>query len=264
MDRTVLEGNLKRLRRQLTDSTEAQTDKAHSERAERIAAGIPLSHATNAGCLADIVGSGSLLCPSRLPTWSSDRTEAHLGTGDGVFLFAAPFGRPGTDCGFLFSRELEEAERETGVATAHDSGGLLEHLTLPDPKEAPVDFLRRHELPIPEHRELLREALELLFDDPWHYVTGIGPKRPNPIGLTGGDSREWTHEVRIRESLSLHHHLQAVFVVASRSNDPRIEEFLIHCGSAGVYLDTFDEPRGNVFDTLKRRCIAYLRRSLLH
>ena len=113
------------------------------------------------------------------------------------------------------------------------------------------------------HRELMREALELLSDDPWDYATGVDPARPSPIGLIGGDRRHWTHEVRIREKLSLRTHLDAVFSVTGRTNDPRIRGFLRHCRSVGVHVEAFGAPRDHEFEVLERRCIAYLRRSLL-
>jgi len=113
------------------------------------------------------------------------------------------------------------------------------------------------------HRELMREALEPLFDDPWDYAIGVDPAHPSPIGLIAGDRRHWTHEVRIRGKLSLRTHLDAVSSVTARTNDSRIRGFLRHCRSVGVHVEAFGAPRDHEFEALKRRCIAYLRRSLL-
>lgn len=270
MSRAVLESNLDRLRQQLADYAAGNNlptpDESHAALAKRIAEQIPLSHSTGADVFVEkIVPSGCLLSPQQLPSWSACSTEGQLGTGDSVFLFAAPFGRPDTDCGLLFSRKLEDAESATGIATAHDSGGLLKHMKLPDPTQKPSEFLRSHELPIPDHRELLRESLEWLFSNPWHYVVGQAPAHPSPIAPYGdGNPRAWTHEVRILDCLPLTHCLEAVFLRVGRSNGEQLQRFLDHCDENGVYFVPFNASSiGEAFETMRRLCIAYLRKKLL-
>ena len=103
------------------------------------------------------------------------------------------------------------ATSDDGVATPFDSGGLLKCFVLPGP-ETPQQFLARHELPIPEHRRYLRLSMDTLFSHPRDYVEGTEPCRPGPIGLSGGDCRRWTHEVRIPDRIFFRGgHLQAAF-----------------------------------------------------
>jgi hypothetical protein len=266
MDRTVLEGNLKRLHQQLADHAARHGLSAagcdRGDLAGRIAERIPLSHGTSGVNFAKIAEKRVLLSPERLPGWSQTCTEGKLGTGDGVFLFAGPFSYPKSECGFLFHYTLEDAEKAMGVATPFDSGGLCSVFTRASSSESVVDFLRRHEMPIPGHRTLLRASLESLFSDPWDYVHGADPLHPGPIGLVGGDRRRWTHEVRIHDQLGFDCFLEAVFVAAGRANDRRVEGFLEHCDNLDVYWERIDAPHGNEFSALKKHCVDYLRKKL--
>ncbi|MCK5798429.1 MAG: hypothetical protein KAI47_14660 [Deltaproteobacteria bacterium] len=68
------------------------------------------------------------------------------------------------------------------------------------------------------------------------------------VGLTDGDRRRWTHEVRIQDRLSIlgsEHHIEAVFVVRSRGYDPEIERYLTWCEETGVSYRVVDEPGGD-------------------
>jgi hypothetical protein len=66
-------------------------------------------------------------------------------------------------CGLLFAGSLESAYRDTGIATPFDSGGLVSVFGRLDPSEPPVEFLLRHELPIPQHRMYLALSMDITF-----------------------------------------------------------------------------------------------------
>ena len=132
-----------------------------------------------------------------------------------VFFFVAPFRYPSTSCGLLFSRTLEDEASSTGASTPFDSGGLVSKFQRPHPSEPVRDFFARHELPPSAHRRHLGMSMSLLFDQPHDYVEGREPKRPHPMGITGGDQRRWTHEVRIPDRVGVRgSHLEAVFAPA--------------------------------------------------
>lgn len=229
-----------------------------------------LAHSTSDGSFSAICKSNHLLCPQELASLRGvplrpDCAEATLGTAGFVFLYAAPFQFPQSGCGLLFAAELEEEYRDTGVATPFDSGGLVTVFVRENPAESAPAFLARHELPLPEHRNYLRETMVLLFAQPLDYLEGRDPRWPGPIGLAGGDRRRWTHEVRIKDRLSIRiANLQAVFArTALVSSQPEIENLYRWCYSEGVDFVTFDTPRDDDFDTLQRECLDYFRRKLL-
>jgi hypothetical protein len=190
--------------------------------------------------------------------------ESALGTSGQVFFYLAPFRYPQTSCGLLFSGTLELEETEKGVATPFDSGALHAHLKRPNPAESASDFLARHNLPIPDHRQYLESSLRLLFHFPEDYLCGVDPHNPGPLGLTGGDARRWTHEVRIPDRVFLHtNHLQAVFaarhvVAASR----HIQTLFKWCASEGVDTVTFDQVKDREFVELEAQSLEYLRKRL--
>ena len=181
-----------------------------------------------------------------------------MGTGNCVFLFAAPFRYPSTECGFLFKRTLEDANRDKGAASPFDSGAIDKVYKRPNPAR----FLSEHELPIPEHRELLRESLERLFEDPWHYVEGEAPRCVSHFGLEGGDARRYTHEVRILDKVSVKNNLEAVFLVRGRAAEPKIEKYLEWCEDSDVHYEEISTPRRGEFRAIKRACERYIRRKL--
>jgi hypothetical protein len=164
----------------------------------------------------------------------------------------------------LFAKSLESEHHSHGVAAPFDSGGLCNVFIRPDPAEPPRDFLSRHELPIPDHRRYLGLSMSILFHKPEDYVDGPDPRRPGPIGLTRGDQRRWTHEVRIPDRVFVRgSHLQAVFASRARvAADPEIEGLFEWCAMEGVDRIIFDTPRGNDFEALRRECLAYIRRTL--
>jgi len=232
--------------------------------------GLFLAHSTTDGAFPTICTSNQLLCPQRLAQLRGvplerDCAEAVLGTGGFVFLYAAPFGRPHTGCGFLFSAMLEEEHSEDGAATPFDSGGLVRFCTRANPGESAADFFARHRLPLPDHRNYLRSAMILLFERPLDYLEGRDPRWPGPIGLTGGDRRRWTHEVRIPDKVYVRiAHLQAAFArTALVTSQPEVENLFRWCDLQGIEFVAFDTPRGDDFDTLQRECVAYIHRELL-
>jgi hypothetical protein len=190
--------------------------------------------------------------------------EAALGTSDQVFFYLASFRYPTTSCGLLFSGTLELEETDEGVATPFDSGALHAHLTRPNPAESASDFLARHNLPIPDHRQYLERSLRLLFHAPEDYLNGVDPHTPGPLGLTSGDARRWTHEVRIPDRVFLRtNHLQAVFaarpvVAASRDTQALFK----WCANEGVDTVTFDQIKDREFVELEAQSLEYLRKRL--
>ena len=240
-----------------------------SRAAERLSDSLFLAHSTSGEKFSDICGSGCLASAARL---AADRSaplapggaEVILGTAGSVFFYVSPFRYPNTGCGFLFAKTLESDRSDDGKATPFDSGGLLKAFTRPDAAEPPRAFLSRNELPIPEHRRYLGLSMDVLFDKPEDYVEGLEPRLPGPIGLTGGDHRRWTHEVRIPDRVPVRDsHLQAVFAPRSRvAADPEVEDLFQWCASEGVDHIAFDTPRRNDFEALRRECLLYIRRKL--
>jgi hypothetical protein len=240
-----------------------------SKAAARLSDSLYLAHSAADEKFADICASGYLASAARL---AADRNESLapgravvvLGTAGCVFFYVAPFRFPQTGCGFLFAKTLESHRSDDGVATPFDSGGLLKVYSRLDAAEPPQAFLSRHELPIPEHRRYLGLSMEVLFHKPVDYVEGQEPRLPGPIGLTGGDRRRWTHEVRISDQVLVRgSHLQAVFAPRARvAADPEVEELFRWCAREGVDHISFDTPRRNDFEALRRECLAYTRRKL--
>jgi hypothetical protein len=265
VNRHRCETNLDDLCRRLDDYSRANllaVPAQLSKMAKRLSDSLYLAHSTADAKFADICGSGYLT--SLTKPLSPARTEVVMGTVDSVFFYVAPFRYPNTGCGLLFAPTLESACRDEGVATPFDSGGLVNRLTRPDPTEPVRQFLARHELPAPEHRRYLGLSMDILFEKPEDYVEGAAPRLPGPIGLTGGDQRRWTHEVRISDRVFVRgSHLQAVFAPRARvAADSRIEALFRWCAGEDVDRIVFGAPRGNDFEALRRECLAYIRRTL--
>lgn len=265
-----LDENLARLCGNLeTDARNQGFSGAISPSAAALSEGLFLAHSTADAKFAKICESGSLLSAARLEAIGlrplrSDCAEVILGTQDQVFFFVAPFRYPNTGCGLLFSRTLEEEAGAKGASTPFDSGGLIGKLGRPDSSEPVLDFFRRHELPTPAHRRHLAMSMSWLFDQPHDYIEGRGPNRPHPMGLTGGNGRRWTHEVRIPQRVNIQgSHLEAVFAPAARIvQDPAIEALFDWCRREGVQRIILDTPREDDFGALQRECLDYIRRRL--
>ena len=272
MNRLHRETNLDDLCRRLEDYSRANllaVPAQMSKMAKRLSESLYLAHSTTEARFGTICGSGCLTSADlqaahRGKPLSPTRTEVVMGTSDSVFFYVAPFRYPNTGCGFLFSATLESEYTDRSVATPFDSGGLVNRLTRPDPTEPVREFLARHELPVPEHRSYLGLSMDVLFDKPEDYMKGTDPGWPGPVGLTGGDQRRWTHEVRIPYRVFLRgRHLQAVFAPrAWVAADSRIEALFEWCAGEDVERIVFDTPTSNDFAALSRECLAYIRRTL--
>jgi hypothetical protein len=241
--------------------------------AARLSDTLHLAHSTSDAKFANVCASGYLVSAARLAASRGKSlapacTEVVLGTADFVFFYLSPFRYPGTNCGFLFAKSLESHHVNDGVATPFDSGGLMKACIRRDPTEPPREFLSRHELPVPDHRRYLGLSMGVLFDKPEDYIEGPDPPWQGPIGLTGGDQRRWTHEVRIPDRVPVRgSHLQAVFAPRMRvAADPEIESLFEWCsreGVDGISFDTpHDAPHEDEFKALQRTCLDYIRRKL--
>lgn len=137
-------------------------------------------------------------------------------------------------------------------------------MTRQDAAEPLQDFLRRHELPVPDHREYLEHAMNSLFTAPEDYLEGRGPVAAGPLGLEGGDSRRWTHEVRIPERVLVRTSpLQAVFAPGSLVGKNRaVEDLFKWCDAEGVDVVKYDHPENGDFDELRRTCLEYIQKQL--
>jgi len=243
-------------------------DSPKSKLSRHLADHMPLAHATGTDTFAKICQFGALLSLTRLDgvkplDWSRHPVETQLETRDCVFLFAGPFRYPSTSCGFLFRPELAEARTAEGSASPFDSGGLVDHHRPPG-GEGPLDFLRRHEMPIPQYRQFHLLVLDLLFDDPWHYVDGVNPIRQGPVRLAPAesDARRWTFEIRLKEELPIRPHLQAVFIPKFANAYDSVENTLSWCRVSGVDIIEYPGLRGSDefnFELMKRKCQAYIR-----
>lgn len=272
MSRDRLERNLGLLRRRLEDYAEANkiaTPHPPPNEAARLSESLYLAHSTSSAKFSEVCHSGRLiscaqLAAARGDALKPDSAEVLLGTADYVFFYVGPFRYPNTACGLLLCRSLEERSRLEGVATPFDSGGLVGKYSRADPAESPQEFLARHELPVPEHREYLLLSLGVLFETPADYVEGNEPHWAGPCGLAGGDQRRWTHEVRIPDQVPIRGgHLQAVFAPTGRvAGDPKIGGFFEWCQRERVDRVTFSTPRGDDFEALRGECIRYMRRRL--
>jgi hypothetical protein len=240
-----------------------------SSAAARLSDSLYLAHSTSGEKFSDICARGYLASAARLAAARSQPlapggAEFVLGTAGSVFFYVSPFRYPNTGCGFLFAKTLESHRSDDGVATPFDSGGLLKVFTRLDAAEPPRAFLSRHELSIPEHRRYLGLSMEVLFDKPEDYIEGLEPRLPGPIGLTGGDHRRWTHEVRIPARVPVRDsHLQAVFAPRSRvAADREVEDLFQWCVGNGTDRVLFDTPHENDFEALRQECLEYIRGKL--
>lgn len=237
--------------------------------AQKLAAGLPLAHATSHKNIEAICDSGHLksmqtLIDEGLLNLRPDCAEAILGTVNAVFFYVGGFSYPATTFGFLFKSSLEAENQSEGSATPFDSGGLVKYFQWPNkPAETPLEFFTRHELPIPKHREYLSLSMDNLYAQPNDYLdpSPVGLKA-NPIGLAGGDPRRcWTHEVRIPGSVALRSpQLLAVFAPKARVGAlPQVRSLFRWCLSNRVDREYFDDIGGDEFSGLRSACLDYLR-----
>lgn len=272
MSRQRYQENLRQIQIRLQDYAQAnEIDLAGplAPAAVALAQSVFLAHSTSAKNFSTICASNKLLSPQGLQAaglkhLEPDAAEVVLGTANCVFFFAGNFSFPATGCGLLFSQRLEAQHTEDGAASGFDSGGLVHVFTRPDPAESVAAFFARHEWPLPEHRDYLRSSLAFLFADPLDYLRGQPPRWPGPIGLSGGDQRAWTHEVRLpAQTFVRTGYLQAVFAPLSRAATTPVRLLRRWCRQQGVDFITFPTPRANDFARLRRECVDYIRRQLL-
>lgn len=270
MSRPLWTANLDRLCREMNEyAAAASLDGAPAPAAEHISESLFLAHSAadasfSAMCSIGLLKSAARLDEEGIRPLSPDCEEALLDTAHCVFLYLAPFRYPRTTCGFLFARTLEIERMHDGAAAPFDTGGLVSHFGRADATEPAREFLSRHTLPVPDHRRYLAKSLAFLFGQAEDYLDGVEPVRAGPIGLTGGDLRRWTHEVRIPSRIHLRSgDLQAVFVPRSRAaNDAGIESLLKWCLREDVDTVVFDTPMGGDFEELRRQNLGYIRKKL--
>lgn len=264
MTRQQRENNLARVCDDLTRHCASSLNLAQLPPPAPLAEALLLAHSTSSGGLAGIQRSGFLQSAAAVYALKGmpvppDSAESVLGTSGFVFLYTGTFRYPRTSCGLLFAKSLEAQHKDDGEASPFDSGGLLCHLQRPDPAELPRSYLQRHSLPLPGHRDYLGQCLSTLFAAPEDYLKG-GPIHSGPLGLTGGDARRWTHEVRIPECVQLRGpHLQAVFVPVSFAGpNSAIAPLLSWCLAEQVDVVAYQTDDFENFETLNRTCRDYL------
>ena len=197
------------------------------------------------------------------PNPANRSTESILGTANDVFTYAGPcrYRKPRwpSGVGLIFRWHTEEDRSDEAVATPFDSGAVFDRLRPNDPEREQIDFVRRHELPVPGYRQLLQQYLSAFFADPIDYIQGTDPEPVWPISIAGGDARRWTFEVHFRERLSVNHQLAAVFVpkkIAGKS--PRTMAQIGRWRSMGVDVRAYDSTVGFDLEQLETLTARYL------
>lgn len=270
-DATQRHENLSRLCQQLEAHAESCGSAFPvSPLALKLSGSLFLAHSRSLEAFSRICQDGSLSSRKKLDAEGTrpldpNCDECLLGTSDCVFFYVGPFRYPSTNCGLLFTGALEVEHRISGIATPFDSGALINHYFRPDSLETPQEFLARHELPIPEHRDYLGHSMTALFRDPVDYVAGKAPHHLAPIELGEGvDERQWTHEVRIPSQVQVRGsvHLHAVFVPLRAVAEASIESLLGACERAGIETIIVNSSHDGEFQALKDRCLVYLQREL--
>ncbi|UCD57677.1 MAG: hypothetical protein JSV16_00795, partial [Candidatus Hydrogenedentota bacterium] len=114
--------------------------------------------------------------------------------------------------------------------------------------------------------EYLAGKLRVFFPEPVAYIepnTTIDVSDP-VTGLRGGDERRWTHDVRLKDELDIHSHLEAVFYRQSDGafTETDVADFLVECQDRGVYTEAFEAPRDLAFDAMLNCCCDYIERSI--
>ena len=263
-----LNQNLQRLMGQL--NREMPGYGGNSVVSDKIALNVPLAHSTSTAHLDKIIDSGMLLSPRKLmqsrglpPDPEHPTVEETLGTDEFVFLFAGPFRYRSSGCGFLFGPDLEKEGEDRGEASPFDSGGLIKHYT--GFSEPPKDYLDRYRLPLWQHREYLAGKLRVFFPESELYIQpniGLTGIHDSITGLQGGDYRQWTHEVRLRDEVAISSKLSAFFYPKISMGITGLEDFLIESQDRGVYIESFETPRDQEFDVMLNSCCDYIKKTL--
>ena len=145
-------------------STQGRTTNP-SPLAHRIASGIGVACCVPIGSFDSVVGDGCLLSQIELirlgklsaPDPAHRSVERILGTANDVFTYAGPCryrkrGKMPIHVGLLFRCEIEQDRSGEAVAAPFDSGAVFKYLRPSDAEREQIDFVRRHELPVPGYR----------------------------------------------------------------------------------------------------------------
>ena len=244
-------------------------DATRTSDANKLAMRMPLSHATPYGNLQKILGNAALLSQVQLGIPVGLAEEA-LETTDDVFLYLGAFSYPSTECGFLFVPSVETDHQDDAVATPFDSGALasMEFVTPPAPYTDGIAFVRDHELPVSAYRSLLSKVIsdyslgtDQYLACPDDFACACGTTREHPFGLSGGDRRASTFEVRIPQRVPLSPpHLRAVFV--RKGFEPAELSALF---AAGVTIERYeaDDSDADFFHALRAACISFIQEHLI-
>ncbi len=259
---TDLSGNLRRL---LAESAQVAAGNPITQgrtanpppMAHRIAFGIGLACCVPGDKFDSVTGDGWLLSQIEMirlgkvsaPDPARRSVERILGTANDVFTYAGPCrytkGRRPLSVGLLFRWEIEQHRSGEAVATPFDSGAVFKYLRPSDAERKQIDFVRRHELPVPEYRRLLEQYLTAFVADPSDYIRGTDPQPVWPIAVKGGDARRWTFEVRFRTRLSVNHQLLAAFVPKKIWAKPQTMAQIGRWRKTGVDVpQAYDSPGG--------------------
>ncbi|MBB5037487.1 hypothetical protein HNQ64_001736 [Prosthecobacter dejongeii] len=225
---------------------------------------MPLTHGCNVGTLKVILQSEALLSQAVVGK-RIGAAEALMGTTDDVFFYLGTFAYPTTECGFLFVHSLEHDHSGKGVATPFDSGAFASRVPAPAPYLDGVDFVRNHELPVPEYRQLLAALISHYAATPQAYLQNVEAfachcleQRLHPFGISGGDRRTSTFEVRIPQRVPLQPpHLLAVFV--KNGHEKQIAE-LSSLHALGVRIERYsaDPDQVDSFYAIRESCINFI------
>jgi|APTNR8051073442_1049403.scaffolds.fasta_scaffold05037_3 hypothetical protein len=263
---TERQANLTRLSASL--SAHCPPDARRASAAQKLAVQMPLSHATPYGNLQKILRNGALLSQVQLGR-PFGRAEQILETTDDVFLYLGAFSYPGTECGFLFGPTVEAHHPDDNIATPFDSGALARMSFVKPPASYTngVTFVREHELPVSDYRALLTTIISDYSRGADHYLQrpddfacACGTSRNHPFGLSGGDRRAATFEVRIPQRVPLRPpHLRAVFVRRG-FEPPELSDLF----ALGVSIERFDaDDDADFFHALRAACVTFVQDHLI-
>lgn len=258
--------NLTRLQGML--SAHCAPDSTRTSAAQKLAVKMPLSHAAPLGKLKAILLSEALLSQVQMGR-PLGNAETRLETTDDVFLYLGAFSYPATECGFLFVPSVESDHTDQGVSTPFDSGALVSNIgvTPPAPYTDGIAFVRDHELPVSDYRSLLSMVISDYSQTTDHYLRhpadftcACGESRGHPFGLSGGDERAATFELRIPQRVPLRPpHLRAVFVRRGYELSELSDLFAL-----GVTIERYDaDDDADFFHALREACISFIQEHLI-
>lgn len=230
---------------------------------------MPLTHAAPLGKLKVILESKALLSQEQVGV-RRGAAETLLETADDVFLYIGAFSYPGTECGFLFVPSVESGRRDDAIATPFDSGALVsgKGITPPAPYTDGIAYVRDHELPVSDFRSLLARVIADYsagpgdyLNEPDDFVCSCGAEREHPFGLSGGDRRAGSFEVRLPQRVPLlPPHLRAVFVRKGYEL-PELSPLF----ASGVTIERYEADSTDpvFFHALRSACISFIKEHLV-